>query len=221
MAKVVLFGNGQIADVVHDYLTRDSPHEVVAFTVDRDYLDGQTEYLGLPLVPFEEVQDRYPPSEHEMFVSISYQQVNGLRQRKYAEAKAKGYTLLTYVSSGASVSPTATLGDNVFVMEQNVIQTRVSIGSDCIIWSGNHIGHHTTLGDHCFIASHAVIAGFVKIGERCFFGINCSVRDGITIAPECVIGAGAIILKDTVEKGVYVGAASPLFPRRSDQLRGI
>ena len=221
MAKVVLFGNGQIAGVVHTYLTHDSPHEVVAFTVDRAYIGEETEYLGLPVVPFEDVQDLYPPDGHEMFVSVSYQKVNGLRQRKYLEAKAKGYTLLTYISSGASVWPNTTLGDNVFVMEQNVIQPFVEIGNDCIIWSGNHIGHHTVMGDHCFVASHAVIAGFVTIGERCFFGINCSVRDGITIAPECVIGAGAIILKSTVEKGVYVGAASPLFPRRSDELRGI
>ena len=40
MAKVVVFGVGQWAELAHFYLTHDSPHEVVAFTVDREYLDG-------------------------------------------------------------------------------------------------------------------------------------------------------------------------------------
>ena len=34
MSQVVLFGAGKIADVVYFQLTHDSPHEVVAFTVD-------------------------------------------------------------------------------------------------------------------------------------------------------------------------------------------
>ena len=221
MAKVVLFGNGQVASVIHQYLTYDSPHEVVAFTVDRDQIGDSTDVLGLPLVAFEDIEQRYPPDDYQMFISISYRDVNRLRERKYHEARARGYTLLTYVSSGASVWPNVVLGDNVFIMEQNVIQPFVEIGSNCIIWSGNHVGHHTTIDDHCFIASHAVIAGFVRIGPRCFVGVNATIRDGITIAPDCVVGAGALLLRDTVPQGVYVGAASPLFPRRSDQLRGI
>lgn len=221
MAKVVLFGNGQVASVIHTYLTYDSPHEVVAFTVDREHIGDTTELLGLPVVPFEDVERLYPPADHEMFVSISYREINKLRERKYHEARAKGYTLLTYVSPKAVTWPNVTLGDNVFIMENNVIQPFVEIGNDVIVWSGNHIGHHTTIGDHCFFASHVVIAGFVKIEPNCFFGINATVRDGITIARECVIGAGALILKNTKERGVYVGQTGTLLPRTSDQLRGI
>lgn len=221
MAKVVLFGNGQIAGVVHTYLTHDSPHEVVAFTVDREHIGAETEYLGLPVVPFEDVERLYPPDEHEMYVSISYREVNRLRERKYHEAKAKGYTLLTYVSPKAVTWPNVTLGDNVFIMENNVIQPFVEIGNNCLIWSGNHIGHHTTIADHCFFASHVVIAGFVKIRPNCFFGINATVRDGITIERECVVGAGALILKSTRERGVYIGQPATMLPRTSDQLRAI
>ena len=36
--KVVLFGNGQMACFAHTVLTNDSPHEVVAFTVDEAYI---------------------------------------------------------------------------------------------------------------------------------------------------------------------------------------
>ena len=39
-----------------------------------------------------------------------------------AQAKAKGYALRTYVSSKATVWPDLALGENCFILEQNVIQ---------------------------------------------------------------------------------------------------
>jgi hypothetical protein len=40
MSKVVVFGIDQWAELAHFYLTHDSPHEVTASTVDREYLAG-------------------------------------------------------------------------------------------------------------------------------------------------------------------------------------
>jgi hypothetical protein len=37
MGKLVIFGTGDIARLAHHYFTRDTDHEVVAFTVDRQY----------------------------------------------------------------------------------------------------------------------------------------------------------------------------------------
>ena len=38
MAKSIVLGVGQFADMAHFYLTHDSPHDVTAFTVDSEYL---------------------------------------------------------------------------------------------------------------------------------------------------------------------------------------
>ncbi|MEZ4692278.1 MAG: DapH/DapD/GlmU-related protein [Ignavibacteria bacterium] len=76
----------------------------------------------------------------------------------------------------------------------------MKIGNNVVLWSGNHIGHDVEIDDHNFITSHAVVSGFVKIRNNCFIGVNATIRDGITIAPETLIAAGAIIMKDTVEK---------------------
>src|SRR5215471_8113342 len=82
MAKLVVFGTGDIARLAHHYFATDSRHEVVAFTVDRAYVKGDS-FRGLPLVPFEEVARRYPPVSHGMFVALSYAQMNRLRADKY------------------------------------------------------------------------------------------------------------------------------------------
>ena len=207
--KVVIFGAGSFAEVAYYYLTKDSPFEVVAFTVDERYVT-EKEKFGLPVVPFEKIEGIYPPDKFKMFVAIAYRNLNKIRAKKYREAKEKGYELISYICSKAIVWDNVEMGDNCFIFEANVIQPFVKIGNDVIIWSGNHIGHHTTIGDHCFIASHAVISGHVKIEPYCFLGVNATLRDGITIAKECIIGADALIIKDTQERGVYGGHPAKL-----------
>src|ERR1700694_3868419 len=101
MSRVVIFGAGKIANEAYFYLTNDSPHEIAAFTVDREYLHD-AENLGLPVVPFDEVSDVYPPRDFKMFVAVGYQDLNRFRAKKYEEAKAKRYELISYVSSRAA-----------------------------------------------------------------------------------------------------------------------
>jgi hypothetical protein len=65
MKPVVLFGNGRVARLAHFYLTHDSEQEVVAFTVERDYVRDDT-LLELPVVPADEVLFRFPPDRFDM-----------------------------------------------------------------------------------------------------------------------------------------------------------
>jgi len=220
MKKIVIFGTGDIAQVVHHYLTHESDYDVVAFTVDRDHMKEE-QVFDLPLVPFEEVERNYSPKEFAMFIAIAYRQVNKLRALKYHSAKKKGYALINYISPNSVVANNVEIGDNCFIFENQTIQPFVKIGNDVIIWSGNHIGHHSVIKDHCFIASHVVISGNVTIEPYCFLGVNATIRDGIVIANECIIGAGATILQDTKAKGIYTARPAELHALDSSQLRDI
>lgn len=217
MAKLIIFGAGDIARLAHYYFTRDSEHQVIAFTVDEKYRQGDT-FLDLPLVSFEEVTNSYPPDEFKMFVALSYARMNKLREEKYYAAKEKGYELVSYISSRCSFLTDHPVGDNCFILEDNTIQPFVRIGNDVTLWSGNHIGHDATIEDHCFLASHIVVSGYVRIGNNCFIGVNATLRNSITIAPETLIGAGAVIMKDTVPKGVYLPPRGELSKKTSDEI---
>jgi sugar O-acyltransferase (sialic acid O-acetyltransferase NeuD family) len=218
VSKVVVFGTGTLARLAYAYLSHDSPHEIAAFTVDRDHITGD-QLFGLPVVPFDEVATLYPAREFDMFVAVGYVKMNKFREQKYLEAKAMGYRLISYVSSDATFwSDYSTVGDNCFIMENNVIQPFVEIGNDVFMWSGNQIGHNSVIKDHCLLASQVVVSGNVIIEPNCFLGVNATIRDGVTIARECVIGAGAVILKDTKEREVYVGAKAQLLPMPSNRI---
>ena len=161
MAKIVIFGAGDIARLAEFYFSTDSEHEVVAFTVDAEYLTGET-FLDRPLVPFDRVASMYPPSSFKMFVALSYARMNQVREAKCREARAAGYELVSYVSSRCSFLTQYPIGDNCFILEDNTVQPFVRIGSNVTLWSGNHIGHDSTIGDHCFISSHVVVSGHVR-----------------------------------------------------------
>ncbi|HEX2817020.1 MAG TPA: acetyltransferase [Phenylobacterium sp.] len=220
MRDVIIFGIGQVAEVIHHYLTEEGGRNVVAFTVDAAYRTAE-DVFGVPVVDFEDVEQRFPPDTHEMFVAISFKGVNKLREAKVAEAEAKGYALTSHVSPRASVWSKLVVNPNTIIMENNVIQPFVTIGRNVIMWSGNHIGHHTRIGDNCFIASQAVISGNCEIGAGTFIGVNATLRDNINIGARNVIGAAALILKSSDDNAVFVGAATEAARVTSDRLRSI
>ena len=218
--KLVIFGVGEFAQLAHFYFKLNVEFEVVAFTVDKAYLK-ESYFCGLPVVPFEEILNLYPPETCDMFIALGYSKMNMVRKERYIAAKSIGYKLATYVSANATILNEGRIGDNCFIFEDNTVQPFVTIGNNVTLWSGNHVGHHSTIGDHSFIASHAVISGNVEIGEQCFIGVNATLRDHIKIGVRCVIGAGALILADAKPEGVYLGVASERSRVSSTRLRGI
>lgn len=218
--RLVIFGAGDIAQLAHRCFSVDSDYEIAAFTVDAAFV-REPDFCGLPVVAFEDVLDRFPPKDFDMFVALSYSKLNALRKEKYLAGKSKGYRLPSYVSSAATVQNDGAIGENCFIFEDNTIQPFVRIGNNVTLWSGNHIGHHSTIGDHSFLASHVVVSGGVTIGEQCFVGVNATLRDHIRIGDRCVIGAGALLLGDAEDGGVYIGAATERSKVPSSRLRGI
>jgi sugar O-acyltransferase (sialic acid O-acetyltransferase NeuD family) len=215
---VVIFGAGAFAQVAAVYLTKDGTREVLAYTVDGQYLTDD-KFAGCPLIPFEDLLESHPPDRVDLLVATGFRGVNQIRRGIYERCKQLGYAFVTYVSSNAFVMTDEPMGENTFVFEANVIQPFVHIGNDVVVWSGNHIGHHSRIADHCFIASHAVISGHVTVGERSFIGVNATLRDGISLGPGCIVGAGAVVLADQDEGTVLRATAAAPHVKKSWELR--
>lgn len=217
---LLIFGTGDIAQLAHHYFSTDSEYEVIAFTVDAAYLTDKS-FCDLPVVAFEEINNRYGPEECEFFIALSYSKLNAVRKEKYLAVKALGYQITSYISSYATILNDGKIGENCFILEDNTIQPFVTIGNNVTLWSGNHIGHHSIIKDHCFIASQIVVSGGVEIGEQCFIGVNATLRDHIKIGDRCVIGASVLLLADAEAEGVYIGKATERSKLPSSKLRGI
>jgi sugar O-acyltransferase (sialic acid O-acetyltransferase NeuD family) len=211
---LVIIGAGEFAQIACEYFEHDSGREVIAFSVEQDFI-AQPLLAGHPVLAYESLEVRHPPTEVELFVAIPASQLNRLRTRLYQDAKRHGYRFATYVSSHAFVWRNAELGENSFIFEGNVIQPFVRIGNNCILWSGNHVGHRSVVHDNVFVASHAVISGYCEIGAGSFVGVNSTFNDHVRVAPDNVIGAGALVTRDTEPGRVYVGSPAHAVPGRS------
>ena len=203
--EIVIVGAGEFAEIAYEYFTYDSPYEVVAFSVEKDYLEKE-ELFGLPVVPFEELENFYDSEKYKVFVAVTYTQLNRVRTKLYKAAKRKGFSTVSYVSSMAFVWRNVEIGENCFIFENNVLQYYVKVGNNVIMWSGNHVGHRANISDNCFISSHVVISGYCEVGENSFLGVNSSIADYKKIAKDCITGAGAVVVKDTEEGKVYIGS---------------
>ena len=218
--ELVIFGNGQVAQVACYMFRHDGSHVPAAFTVDRSFITSP-ELMDLPVVPLDDVVSRFPPGEYDAFVAVSYAQVNRLRAAKVAAMKSLGYRLPSYISPRATTFPDLAVGENCLILEDNIIQPFSVIGNNVVMWGGSHLGHHSRIGDNCFIAPHVAISGAVEIGEFSFIGINATIRDNIKIGKANVIGAGCVILADTQDLQVFVAKSSETLPMPSSRLRHI
>jgi len=215
--KLIIFGSGDIAQIANYYFDIDSDYSIVAFTVDRAYIKSE-DLEGKPIIPFEEITDKFPPDQYEMFIALSYSKLNTVRENKYNEAKLKGYTIASYISSKCSYLSQFPPGENAFIFEDNSIQPFVKIGHNVTLWSGNHIGHHSIIHDHNFISSHVVISGHCIVNSHCFLGVNSTLAHNVEVATKTIVGAGAVIVKNTEENSVYVAPRSVKLSKKSDEI---
>jgi sugar O-acyltransferase (sialic acid O-acetyltransferase NeuD family) len=192
---LIIVGDSAFAEVAYEYFTHDSPYNVVAFAVEREYL-ARSELFGLPVLALEDLQDHYDPHTHDFYAALVYTQMNRLRTRLFDRMKEKGYRPASYVSSRAFVWPNVKVGEHCFIFEDNTVQPFAVIGSNVVLWSGNHIGHHSVIKDNCFISSHVVVSGFCTVGANCFVGVNATFGNNLEVGDDCLIGAGALIARD-------------------------
>jgi acetyltransferase-like isoleucine patch superfamily enzyme len=113
------------------------------------------------------------------------------------------------------------IGDDSFIGPFVEIQKNVTIGKNTKIQSHSFVCELVSIGDECFIG-HGVMfindlfsEGRPANGNKDFWkntkiGNNVSIGSNATILPveicdHVVIGAGAVVTKNIVESGVYVG----------------
>lgn len=106
--KVIIYGAGPFAELMHYHFTHDSDYEVVAFCLDESFMTSQT-LCNIPIIAFEQVENLYPPDCYRMFVAIGYSTMRN-RPKLFDKAKKKGYQLVNFISNKAIIRENLILG---------------------------------------------------------------------------------------------------------------
>ena len=216
--QLIIIGNTSNAKLAHYYFTKDSEYDVVAFSVNKKFIEKE-QFCNLPVIPLETLEQTHPNSKYDAFVAIGYTNMNKLREKIYNKLKNKGYKLPNYISTKCSFLSEEVLGDNNLILEDNTIQPFVKIGSNNVLWSGNHIGHDVIIKDHCFITSQVVVSGFTTIENNCFIGVNSTLRDDIKIDQFSLIGAGVTLMHSTEKESVYLASKPFKMNKKSTDIK--
>jgi sugar O-acyltransferase (sialic acid O-acetyltransferase NeuD family) len=220
MAKVIIIGYKNLAELAYYYLTTDTEHTVSAFCVSEQYLPEENKFHDLPIVSFENIEKSYPKDEYSFFVPMSYKRMNRDREFMFNQVKEKGYRLISYIHSRANVAANVIIGENCFIMESAVIQPYAKIG-DNFIFGGGLIGHHTIIKNNVFIGANVVISGGCIVENNVFIGAGSTIRDLSIIGEFSFLTLGAIISGKINPKSVYTSSLSKNLKITSDEFEQI
>ena len=213
---LIIFGTGKIAEVIFYYATQECDLNVVAFTVDEKYKTEEI-FQGRPVVAFQELEKRYNPSAHDLFVALGYHDLNKLRAKKCQESIEKGYHLISIISPKANVPTNVVVGKNCFIMPPAIIHPHVVIGDNVFIWSGAMVGHHSVLKDNCWLTSCCNLSGNVVLGKNTFLAVNATVGHSVSIGEDCFLGANSLVTKNLESNKVVITESTKPFRLDSTQ----
>ena len=200
MDKIILFGTGQLAQLLYDYIEDDGQFEIVAFTADNPDVSILHD---LPVIDFTDIETKFSPSEYKMLIVIGYSERNQKRKRVFERVKNKGYSMVNYIHSTSIVPKSTEIGENCIILENNVFQPHVSIGDDFGMLTSNVISHHVKIEPHCFVTEHVCVGGRVTVGSGSTLGLNSTIKQRVKIASKTFVGANVFVKSDTAENSVY------------------
>ena len=131
---------------------------------------------------------------------------NMVRSRLYHKIRKAGRgCCISVISVRALIGKEADVGNGTFVAHNAYLGPQSKAGIDTIINTGSIIEHEAVIGNHTHIAPNVTVCGRSKIGNYVFCGAGSTIIDKVNICDGVTVGAGAVVVKDITEPGIYVG----------------
>lgn len=196
--KLLIIGASGHGKVIADIALKMNMWKTIAFLDDDENtkISMGIEVIGTSLDAFKNIKDC------DIFIAIGNNNVREKIQDKLLKA---GANIPVLIHPSAVIAEQVELGEGTVVMAGAVINCCTKIGRGCIINTGATIDHDNYLDDYVHISPGVHTAGTVKIGKGTWLGIGSVISNNICIASNCKVGAGAVLLKDILETGTYVG----------------
>jgi sugar O-acyltransferase (sialic acid O-acetyltransferase NeuD family) len=140
--------------------------------------------------------------EYEIFVGIGK---NATRKKIFEMLETFGARIPVLIHPNAVIGSHVNIGIGTAVMAGAIVNCCTKIGKGCIINTGSTIDHDNDIEDFVHISPGAHLAGTVKVGKGSWLGIGSVVSNNINITNRCKVGAGAVVVNNITQSGVYVG----------------
>lgn len=207
MQKLIITGNGSYSQMMRRYIENTVFGNVAAYTVESAFMRSD-QLDELPVVPLEDLKERFPCDEVALVMGIGYKRMGGIRKQIFEKCCSMGYRFINYIHPTAIIEKNVSLGVGNNILEGVILEESVVLGNANLLFGGSLIAHETQLGDYNTLSVRAVVAGCTKIGSQCFVGAAATVKDHIRLEDYVLIVAGAYAFKNMEEYAVVVPSES-------------
>lgn len=181
--------------------------ETLGYTVKGFYDEDESKFglkiMNYPVLgKFSDLDDD-KISDKNFIVAIGN---NAVRLKIMTRINNLGGSTPTLIHPTATISPSAEIGNGVYIQANAYIWTKVKIGDFCIISPNVVVAHHSTIGKACLVSTLTGVGASINIEDKVFIGMGCTIVTGMHVVGEkSIIGAGAVVLKDVDKNSVYAG----------------
>lgn len=196
--KLLIIGASGHGKVVADIAIKMDKWQSIAFLDDDDSIKScmGLEVIGKSADAFTFLKDA------DVFVAIGD---NAIRETTQDRFEIEGASMATLIHPSAIIGTDVEIGAGTVIMAGVVINSSSRIGKGNIINTSCSLDHDNEIEDYVHISPGVKTAGSVFIGKGTWLGIGSIVSNNVNICSGCKVGAGAVVVKDITEPGVYVG----------------
>lgn len=196
--KLVIIGARGHGKVIADIAIKLNRWENIVFLDDDESIKKT---IGLEIVGKSEDAIKYR-EEADFFVAIGN---NSIREKVQGQLESDGLSVVSLIHPNAVVATDVEIGKGTVIMAGVIINSSSKVGKGCIINTASTLDHDNVIEDYVHVSPGAHLAGTVRVGRRSWLGIGSVVSNNLNVYSDCQLGAGAVIVKDIVEPGTYVG----------------
>lgn len=194
---VIIIGAGGHAKVIADIIDK-SKDNIMGFIDDKEELQGKIIYKDKKVIG--KTQDIVNYQNKNFIIAIGN---NSVRKNIASKYKLNWYTA---IHPNSIIANEVSIEEGTTIMAGAIINTGTKIGKHCIINTNTSIDHDNIIEDYVHISPGSTLAGTVYIKKSTWICSGVTIINNITIEENNVIGAGAVVVKDILEKnGTYVG----------------
>lgn len=196
--KLLIIGASGHGKVVADIALKMNKWQSISFLDDDENIKSS---IGIKVIGKSSDAVKHL-DDFEIFVGIGN---NSIREKIQEKLEANGASIPTLIHPKAVIGENVELYPGTVVMAGAVINCCTRIGKGCIINTGATIDHDNIIEDYVHISPGVHLAGTVKVGQGSWLGIGSIVSNNVNITSGCRFGAGAVVVGDIFETGIYVG----------------
>ena len=202
MRDLVIIGAGGHGRVIADIAQKLGVYKAISFLDDGE----AKETMGLPIVGKTSDVEKYVDIA-DIFVAIGNSKV----RRDFTECLLTlGANIPTLVHPSAIIGACVEIGVGSAIMAGTVINPCSKLGKGVILNTCSSIDHDCVIGDYRHIAVGVHVAGTVSLGDNVWLGAGATIKNNTIVCGNCIIGAGAVVVKDIMESGTYIGVPAKI-----------